>query len=246
MRIRTPADLAGLRAAGRVCRLMLGAMEDAVAPGVTTRELNAVGARVMKAHGARSAPMLVYGFPAETCISVNDEVVHGIPSKRKLAAGDLVKLDVTVEKDGYMADAAVTRPVGRVSTRATALAACAVRAFRSAMRAARAGNLVRDIGAAVEDEAAKGGFKVVRGLNGHGIGRTIHEAPEVPNWLDPSATSKLVEGLVITVEPLLSLGNGQSFEDEDGWTVRTADGALAAHHEHTIVITAGAPELLTA
>ena len=246
MRIKTPADLEGLRAAGRVCRLMLGAMRSAVEPGITTRELNAIGTRIMKSHGARSAPMLIYGFPAEICISVNDEVVHGIPSRRKLAAGDLVKLDVTVEKDGYMADAAITAPVGRVGARATALAACAARAFRAALRVARAGNQVRDIGGAVEEEVARRGFRVVRGLNGHGIGRTIHEPPEVPNWLDPSATARLTEGLVITIEPILAMGNGQSFEDEDGWTVRTADGSLAAHHEHTIVVGNGPPELLTA
>lgn len=246
MSIDGPEDLAGLRAAGAVCRAMLDAMRAGVAPGVTTAALNAIGADVMRAHGARSAPMLVYDFPAETCISVNDEIVHGIPSKRRLAAGDLVKLDVTVEKNGYMADAAITVPVGRVSSRARALAEAAERAFAAALRAARAGGRVYDIGAAVEEEVARRRFRVVRSLTGHGIGRTIHEPPDVPNFFVPEADEPLTEGLVITIEPLISMGNGQSFDGADGWTILTADGALAAHHEHTLVITKGAPEILTA
>jgi methionyl aminopeptidase len=246
MCIECQADLDGLRASGRVVRAALDAMAAGVRPGVTTAELNAIGASVIARHGARSAPMLVYRFPAETCISVNDEVVHGIPGPRTLAAGDLLKLDVTVEKDGYMADAAVTIPVGSASAQSMALVECARRAFARAMDAARAGARVNAIGRAVSREVRRRGFSVVRGLDGHGIGRTIHEEPRVPNVYDPTSPRRLTRGLVIAVEPMVTTGSGRVVDDRDGWTVRTADGAPAAHYEHTIVVMDGAPILLTA
>jgi len=247
MSIDDDRDLEGLREVGRIVRAALEAMRAAVAPGVTTAALDAVGARVMRERGARSAPQLVYRFPGATCISVNDELVHGIPSaERRLAEGDLVKLDATFEKGGYMADAAITVPVGRVAPRALALAACAERAFERALAEVRPGRRVRDVGAAIEREVRRDGFSVVRMLQGHGIGRTIHEEPMVPNWDDPEGRAVLTEGLVITVEPILAMGRGDAFEASDGWTVRTADGSLAAHHEHTLVVTRNGPLLLTA
>ncbi len=247
MSIDDDRDLEGLRAIGRIVRAALEAMRAAVAPGVTTAGLDAIGADVMRAHGARSAPQLVYRFPGVTCISVNDELVHGIPSPdRRLAEGDLVKLDATFEKDGYMADAAITVPVGRVSGRALALAACAERAFERALQEVRPGRRVREVGAAIEREVRRDGFSVVPALQGHGIGRTIHEQPMVPNWDDPSASAVLTENLVITVEPIIAMGRGDAFEAADGWTIRTADGSLAAHHEHTLVVTRRGPLLLTA
>jgi len=240
-------DLAGLRAAGRMVRRALDAMQAAVAPGVSTADLDAIAARVLAQDGGRSAPQLVYDFPGVTCISVNDEIVHGIPSpRRRLADGDLVKLDVTFEKDGYMADAARTVPVGRVSARAERLVACAGRAFERALREVRPGRRACDVGAAVEHEVLREGFSVVPALQGHGIGRTIHEEPMIPNWNDPRARAWLTEGLVITVEPIIAMGSGASFEDDDGWTVRTRDGSLSAHYEHTLVVTKGRPILLTA
>lgn len=247
MSIDDDRDLEGLREVGRIVRAALEAMRAAVAPGVTTAALDAIGARVMRERGARSAPQLVYRFPGATCISVNDELVHGIPSaERRLAEGDLVKLDATFEKGGYMADAAITVPVGRVAPRALALAACAERAFERALAAVRPGRRVRDVGAAIEREVRRDGFSVVRMLQGHGIGRTIHEEPMVPNWDDPEGSAVLTEGLVITVEPILAMGRGDAFEAPDGWTVRTSDGSLAAHHEHTLVVTKDGPLLLTA
>jgi methionyl aminopeptidase len=190
---------------------------------------------------------LVYEFPGVTCISVNDEIVHGIPSqKRKLAAGDLVKLDVTAELDGYMADAAITVPVGRVSEGAKQLIACAEQAFKKGLREVRHGRRALDIGRAVEDEVSRKGFSVVRTLQGHGIGRTIHEEPMIPNWADPEARGWLTDGLVITLEPIIAAGEGEAREGGDGWTVLTRDGSLAAHFEHTLVVTRGAPLLLTA
>lgn len=247
MSIDDERDLEGLRATGRIVRAALDAMRDAVAPGVTTARLDAVGARVMRAHGARSAPQLVYRFPGVTCISVNDEIVHGIPSAgRRLAEGDLVKLDVTFEKDGYMADAAITVPVGRAAERDLALAACAEHAFGRALGEMRPGRRLRDIGAVVEREVRRAGFSVVRALQGHGIGRTIHEDPMVPNWDDPAARGVLTEGLVVTLEPIIAMGAGDAYEAGDGWTIRTADGSRAAHHEHTLVVTRDGPVLLTA
>lgn len=246
MFIETPAEMAGMKEAGRVVRLTLEAMRAAVVPGITTKRLDEIGAEVMRAHGARSAPRLVYKFPGENCISVNDEVVHGIPGKRVLLEGDLVKLDVTVEKDGFMADACITAPVGRVSVRAASLAETAEHAFHAALREVRPGRRACDVGAAVEEAVERRGFRVVRSLTGHGIGRTIHEEPTIPNWGDPEHRTWLEAGMVITLEPIICAGNGESYEGDDGWTVLTADGSLAAHFEHTLVVQRGAPLVLTA
>jgi methionyl aminopeptidase len=191
---------------------------------------------------------MVYGFPGDVCISVNDEVVHGIPGDRVIQPGDLVKLDLTAEKEGYHTDSAVSIEVRRGSTsgKGRELARCAERAFRQALDAARAGNRTKDIGCAVEREVRRRGFHVIKELGGHGIGRTIHESPAVPNYADFSALHKLSEGLVITIEPIIAAGIGEVSLDVDGWTYRTADGSLSAHYEHTIVITRGEPVLLTA
>jgi methionyl aminopeptidase len=213
---------------------------------VTTAELDEVGAGVMREQGARSAPELVYQFPGANCISVNEEAVHGIPGQRELQTGDLVKLDVTIEKDGFMADAAITVPVGEVTEESRRLAECAERAFTKAMLVARAGFRVSEIGRVVEREVRRSGFAVIRDLSGHGIGRTIHEEPRVPNFPDPRANQILTEGPVITVEPIIAAGSGRTVVAKDGWTVVTADRRPSAHYEHTLVITKGQPILLTA
>lgn len=246
MSIETKADWAGLREVGRVVRLTLEALAAAVRPGVTTAELDRIAAGVLARHGARSGPAMVYGFPGTVLISINDEVVHGVPGPRRIAPGDLVKLDVTLEKNGYMADAARTVLVERASDLATRLRACAESAFARGVAVARAGVRVNEIGRAVDREVRRCGFTVARGLSGHGIGRTIHEPPNVPNEYDPRQTEVLTEGLVITIEPMVAAGSGHVATDQDGWTVRTRDGGLASHHEHTLVITRGAPVLLTA
>lgn len=246
MSIQDEYELNALKDAGRIVRQVLDAMKAAVHPGVTTLYLDEIGKRVMEQNGAQSAPSKVYQFPGANCISLNDEAVHGIPGARQLQEGDLVKLDVTVEKNGFMADAAITVPVGRVSPQAERLMACAERAFHKAMLVARAGFRVFEIGRMVEREVRKSGFAVIRELGGHGIGRTIHEPPRVPNYPDPQARQIMNEGLVITVEPIITSGSGEVFTDKDGWTVRTGDRQLSAHFEHTLVITAGAPILLTA
>jgi methionyl aminopeptidase len=246
MSINELEEMVGMRAAAAVVRCMLDAMKNEVRPGITTAELDEVGAGVMRQQGAQSAPALVYQFPGVSCISLNDEAVHGIPGERALQSGDLVKLDVTVEKDGFMADAAVTVPVGEVTEERRNLIACAESAFAKAMLVARAGFRVWEIGRAVEREVRRSGFSVIRDLAGHGIGRTIHEDPRVPNYPDAQANQVLTEGLVITVEPIISAGSGRSFLAPDGWTIMTADHRPSAHYEHTLVITKGAPILLTA
>jgi len=227
-------------------RRMLDAMRAAVRPGMTTAELDEAGAKVMREAGAKSAPQMVYQFPGVSCISLNDEAVHGIPGDRAVKEGDLVKLDVTIEKDGFMADAAETVAVGEVSEESRRLMACAQRAFEKAMLVARAGFRVSEIGRVVEREVRRAGFSVIRDLGGHGIGRTIHEDPRVPNFADPAANQILTEGLVITVEPIIAAGSGRAFVAKDGWTVRTADHRPSAHYEHTLMITKAEPILLTA
>jgi methionyl aminopeptidase len=246
MSIKEPEELAGMRAAGAIVHRMLEAMRAEVRPGITTAALDEVGANVMRQHGAQSAPALVYRFPGVSCISLTEEAVHGIPGTRALQAGDLIKLDVTVEKDGFMADAAVTVPVGEVTEERKNLISCAERAFAKAMLVARAGFRVWEIGRAVEREVRRSGFSVIRELAGHGIGRTIHEEPRVPNYPDARDNQILTEGLVITVEPIIAAGSGRAFVAADGWTVVMADHRPSAHYEHTLVITKGAPLLLTA
>ena len=246
MSIESENDLKQLRIVGRIVRLALNAMSAAVEPGVTTAQLDAVCAKVLAELGATSAPKKVYGFPGTACISVNDEVVHGVPGARVLCEGDLVKLDVTAEKDGFFADAAVTVRVGEVSATADSLARCAESAFRQAMLVARAGYRIYEIGGAVEREVRRNGFSVLREYCGHGVGRTIHEYPTVPNYLDLNYPARLTDGLVVAIEPIIAAGSGRTTIDRDRWTVRTADHSLAAHYEHTLVITRGEPVLVTA
>lgn len=245
MSITTEDELKKLREAGRIVAGALAAMSAAVRPGITTAELDEIGAKYFTEHGARSSPQLVYSFPGQTCISVNDEVVHGIPRDRKLAPGDLVKLDVTAEKDGFHADAAVSVTVPPADEQSLRLIQCAKQAFRAGAAAARAGAYTKDVGAAVETEVKRYGFHVIRELGGHGIGRTIHEAPSMPNYAPPGPSPKLTEGLVLTIEPIIAAGTGEVNLSKDGWTMRTMDGSLAAHYEHTLVITKGEPMLLT-
>jgi methionyl aminopeptidase len=245
MSIESAEDWKGLRRAGRIAHLTLDALEARVRPGVSTGELDSVAARLFAAHGARSAPAMIYGFPGAVLISVNDEVVHGIPGPRRIERGDLVKLDVTVEKDGYIADAARSVIVESGSDLATRLAACAREAFAAALAVATVGAKVNAIGRAVESTVRARGFSVVRGLTGHGVGRAIHEPPSVPNHYDPWQRDVLTDGLVLTIEPIVSAGSDRIRQDRDGWTTRTSDGSLSAHHEHTLVVTGDGPILLT-
>lgn len=247
MSIESERDALGLAAAGQVVALALAEMRDAVRAGVTTRELDEIGASVFDLYGARSAPQLAYNFPATNCISVNAEAVHGVPSSRTLLRGDLVKLDVTAELDGYMADAAITVPVGAPSRLAAALIETAERALARALSVVITGLRVNEIGRVVESEVNRAGFKVLAALGGHGIGRTIHEKPHVPNHYVPSDMTRLTEGLVITIEPIIAATTSRvTGPGADGWTISTADGSLSAHAEHTVIVTRQGPIVLTA
>ncbi len=246
MSITTAEQLEKLRACGLIVAKALRAMSAAVRPGISTADLSAIATKILAENGAQSSPPLVYNFPGDVCISINDEVVHGIPGPHTIQPGDLVKLDLTAVKDGYHTDSAVTIQVPPRHEKSHALAHCAERAFRQALAAARPGNRTKDIGRAVEREVRRRGFHIIRELGGHGVGRTIHEDPSVPNYADPEARHLLTEGLVITIEPIIAATTGEVSLDRDGWTVRTADGSLSAHYEHTIVITKRDPILLTA
>ena len=246
MSIASKDDWTGMERVATIVRLALEALVDAVRPGVTTAELDAIAREVLTAHRARSAPAIVYGFPGTVLISVNDEIVHGIPGPRQLKRGDLVSLDVTVEKDGFIADAARSVLVGDAPEPATRLVACAEAAFDAGLDVARAGTPVNEIGRSVEREVRRWGFSVVRGLTGHGVGRAIHEPPTVANEYDPRQRDMLTEGMVLTIEPMIAAGSGRTVQDRDGWTIKTRDGSLASHHEHTLVITRDRPLVLTA
>jgi methionyl aminopeptidase len=240
-------DLDGLRRVGRAVAEARDAMLAAVAPGVSTAELDAVGRDVLRAHGARSAPQLAYGFPGATCVSVNDEAAHGVPSFwRRLREGDLVNVDVSAELDGYWADTGASAPVGRVAPQAHRLVDATRLAQGDATRAAQAGRRLRDIGRAVERRARRHGFTVIANLASHGVGRFLHEPPQVPNVEALADDTVLWDGLVLAIEPLLTTGAGHVVEAGDGWTVRTPDGSLVAQFEHTVVVTHGRPLVLTA
>jgi methionyl aminopeptidase len=246
MSIETAEELERLRAVGKVVARAMRAMREQVRAGVTTGELDEVGAKVFRAAGARSGPQLDYGFPGCNCISVNDEAVHGIPGRRKLRDGDLVKLDVTAELDGFYADACVSVPVGHPRPEAERLVRSARKALADGMKVARAGAPLNAIGKAVERTVHGNGHSVCAELLGHGIGRQIHEAPNVPAVYVPWMSEPLTEGLVLTIEPIIAAGTGSVEEAGDGWTMRTSDGTLSAHAEHTMVITRGKPLVLTA
>lgn len=245
MTIESKGDLVGMRAVGRLVALALREMRAAVRPGLTTKELDDVGASFLRRHGARSAPQLTYDFPGFNCISVNDEIVHGVPDGRRIAAGDVLKIDVTAELDGLMADSAITVLVPPVSRRARGLAKCARSAFEQAVSFASARARIAELGGVVEAEVQRHGFAVVRDMTGHGVGRALHEQPSVPNFYSPFIPGRLEEGMVIALEPIISESPTAIVEDEDGWTLKTANGCLAAHHEHTIVIRQGRAEILT-
>ena len=244
MSVDTPEELRGLRAAGQVVARTIRAMRRGVRPGITTGELDAIARREFERAGARSGPQLDYGFPGTTCISVNDEAVHGIPGRRRLRRGDLVKLDVTAELHGFYADACRTVVAGEGRSQAIRLVRASEQALDAALRVARAGAALNEIGATVQRLVHARGFSVCDGLMGHGIGRRIHEAPDVPNVFDTDLSQPLGDGLVITIEPLVSAGGPAVRMSRDGWTVRTADSSLSAHSEHTIVVRDGRPPLV--
>ena len=218
-----------------------------VCPGITTAELDDIGRDVLVKHGAHSAPQLAYGFHGWTCISVNDALAHGVPSKDiVLRDGDLVNIDVSAELGGYWADTGATFEVGTVPARTEALLKATKQALQDGLEQARAGRPLRGIGRVVEARAKKHGFKVIENLCGHGVGRHIHEEPSVSNTYERKDKTMLREGMVIAIEPFLTLNARLVVEDADGWTLRTPDKTLGAQFEHSIIVTRGDPIVLTA
>lgn len=246
MTVESQSDLTSMRAVGKLVGQALREMRAAVRPGMTTEQLDDIGAAFLRRRGARSAPQLTYDFPGFNCISVNDEVVHGIPSARVLRPGDVVKIDVTAELDGFIADSAITVVIPPVTPNAENLTRCAKAAFDRALKVAVAQTRIAELGRAVEAEVERWGHAVVHDMCGHGVGRALHEPPSVPNFFSPFTPGWLEEGLVIALEPIICEAPSAVVEDEDGWTIRTATGCLAAHYEHTIVIRGGKAEVLTA
>lgn len=246
MSISGERDVVALKRVGAAVAEARDTMGAHVAPGITTAELDEIGRKVLARHGARSAPQLAYGFPGTTCISINDELAHGIPSSdRVLRAGDLVNIDVSAELDGYWADTGASFPVGAVSDQANALLEATRLALEEGISQARAGAPIRNIGRAVERRARKCGFQVIRNLCGHGVGRNIHEEPSIPNTFERLNRAVLRAGTVITIEPFLTTGATVAVEDADGWTLRSPDGSRGAQFEHTLIITGGRPIVVT-
>ena len=246
MTIANEQDVQGLLRVGAVVAEARDVMGANVRPGVTTAELDAIGRAILDRHGARSAPQLAYGFPGTTCISVNDEVAHGIPSPhRTLLLGDLVNIDVSAELEGYWADTGASFAVGEVSTEAALLLRATRQALLDALAVTSAGQPLRQIGRAVERRARRAGLRVVRDLCGHGVGRHIHEPPNVPNVESAGGRTRLWEGLVMTIEPFLTTRAQTVVEDRDGWTLRTPDGSRGAQFEHTLIVTRGYPLIVT-
>ena len=216
-----------------------------VRPGVTTQEIDSAVEHFIRKHGAVPSFLHYNGYPASACISVNDEIIHGIPGKRVLQEGDIVSVDVGAYIGGYHGDCAGTYPCGRVSEEAMRLIRVTQDSFFEGMKFAREGYRLSDISAAVQTYVEANGFSVVREYVGHGIGRNMHEAPEVPNYGKPGHGPRLLRGMTLAVEPMVNAGTAAIKQMPDGWTVKTADGKYAAHYENTILITAGDPELLT-
>jgi methionyl aminopeptidase len=242
---RSAAELDIMREAGRVTARALRAVGEAVRPGVTTAELDDVAVAVIEAAGAKPAFKGYHGFPATICASRNCEVVHGIPGKVRLVEGDIISIDMGAIVDGYFGDSAKTFAVGKVSPQATALMDATRLSLEAGIAKCVPGNRLYDIGAAVQAAAEGAGFSVVREYVGHGIGRAMHEDPQVPNYGIAGKGPQLLPGMVLAIEPMINAGGAGVRSLDDGWTVVTADGKLSAHFEHTVAITENGPYILT-
>jgi methionyl aminopeptidase len=244
--LKSSHEIQLMRQAGKItaaARALAGAM---VAPGVTTQEIDRAVQRFIKSKGAVPSFLGFHGYPASVCISVNDEVIHGIPGKRVLREGDIVSIDVGAYKDGYHGDCAGTYPCGRISEEARRLIDVTRQSFFEGLKYAREGYRLPDLSGAVQRYVEANGFSVVREYVGHGIGTQMHEAPEVPNYVEPKAgRPRFLRGMTIALEPMVNAGRAGVVVLPDGWTVKTADGKLSAHYENSILITDGEPELLT-
>ncbi len=242
---KTPAEIDAMAASGAVLAKCLDVLEAAVAPGITTLSLDEIAEEFIRAHGGIPTFKGYHGFPGTICPSVNEEVVHAIPGPYALTAGDIISIDCGVTLDGWVSDSARTIPVGEVSDTARRLLDATRLSLAAGISAAVPGARVGDIGSAVQEVVERAGFHVVRSLVGHGVGRTMHEEPQVPNFGRPGTGVELEEGVVIAIEPMVTEGNPEVVMGGDGWVVATRDGGLAAHFEHTVAITAQGPRILT-
>ena len=243
--IKSVQDIEKMKAAGRVVEETLQLLERSVRVGITTEELNRIAEEHIRSRGAYPTCLNYNGFPKAICISVNDVVVHGIPGPLKLRSGDIVSFDVCATLNGFVGDAARTVPVGDVAPETLELIRVTKECFFKGIQFARPGYRVPDISKAIQAHAESHGYGVVRELTGHGVGRQLHEDPEVPNYYSPRARQRLEAGMTIAVEPMITQGKRDVWQDDDGWTIRTRDGKPAAHYENSIAITDGAPILLT-
>lgn len=244
--LRDSRELALMREAGRIVAQTHEALRTHIRPGVSTAELDAIARDVIYSHGANPTFLGYHGFPAAICTSINDEIVHGIPSPRViLAKGDIISIDVGATYKGWVGDSGWTYPVGEISPTAQSLLTATEGALWAGIEMAKAGNRLGDISAAVQSYVESRHFSVVREFTGHGVGREMHEAPEVLNYGDPGTGLRLRRGMTLALEPMVSVGHWLTTTDDDGWTVRTQDRTLSAHFEHSIAIMNGAPRILT-
>ncbi len=243
--IRTKDEIEIMRQSNRLVAQVLRKLRAAIKPGITTRELNQIAERSIREAGATPAFKGYRGYPSSLCVSVNEEVVHGIPGPRRLKEGDIVSLDLGVYLNGYYGDAAITVPVGGVSQEVTRLVEETEQALYKGIGQAKGGNRLLDISHAIQAWVESFGFSVVRDFVGHGIGRNLHEDPQVPNFGPPHHGPRLLPGMVLAIEPMINIGTWEVKVLKDGWTAVTADGSLSAHFEHTIAITDGGPDILS-
>jgi methionyl aminopeptidase len=243
--VKSAREVAIMREVGRIVARVLEVLSGQLRPGMRTIELDEIAAREVAKQGARPSFKGYHGFPANLCVSVNDEIVHGIPGERVLREGDIVSLDMGAVLNGFQGDAAVTVGVGEISVQARDLIATTESALMAGIAAARAGATLGDISVAIQHYAESRGYSVVREYTGHGIGRDMHEEPQIPNYGVAGSGPVLKKGMTFALEPMVNIGDWRTRVDNDHWTVRTADGSISAHFEHTIAITEGEAEVLT-
>jgi len=243
--IKRPHEIDCMRQSGAAVAEVLDALMAMVEPGVTTGDLDAQAASLIRAKGGKSPFHGYRGFPGHICISVNEEVVHGIGGRRRLAYGDLVKLDVGIVLNGWVGDTAASVPVGSVSPEITQLCKQTEMALAAGISKARAGNRLGDIGSVIEKTVSQGGYSVVKEFVGHGVGRSLHEEPQIPNYGKAGTGPLLKPGMTLAIEPMVNLGRSDVRILADGWTVVAVDGKFSSHFEHTVLVTEGDPEILT-
>jgi len=243
--LRSPREIEKMREAAKIVVLTLKELKKAVKPGVTTKELDDLAAQIFRENGAVSGSLNYHGYPGHICVSLNEEVVHGIPSGKKLRQGDIVKLDVAASYNGFFADSTMTYPVGTVKPEVARLLKATEEALYKGIEKARPGNRLSDISHAVQTHVEKNGFSIVRAFVGHGVGRSMHEPPQLPHFGPPHQGPLLRPGMVLAIEPQVNMGSPEIVILDDHWTAVTKDGKWSAHFEHTVAITPNGPDILT-